>query len=89
MILFQPKADGRIVVKAKYTDGTDYTDEFDTVIFAIGRDAETAKLGLDIVINESLIANVYWFYWAIFLFFIFNMVLYFYFFLLTYNNVRL
>jgi hypothetical protein len=38
-------------VKAKYTDGTDYSDEFDTVIFAIGRDAETAKLGLDIVIN--------------------------------------
>jgi pyruvate/2-oxoglutarate dehydrogenase complex dihydrolipoamide dehydrogenase (E3) component len=52
LIFFQPKADGRIVVKAKYTDGTDYSDEFDTVIFAIGRDAETAKLGLDIVINH-------------------------------------
>ncbi len=34
-------------MKAKYTDGTDYSDEFDTVIFAIGRDAETSKIGLE------------------------------------------
>jgi len=34
-------------VTAKYTDGTDYSDEFDTVVFAIGRDAETANIGLD------------------------------------------
>lgn len=39
--------EGRIRVTAKYTDGTDYSDDFDTVIFAIGRDAETAKIGLD------------------------------------------
>jgi pyruvate/2-oxoglutarate dehydrogenase complex dihydrolipoamide dehydrogenase (E3) component len=43
----QADASGRIKVLAKYTDGTDFSDEFDTVIFAIGRDAETAKLGLE------------------------------------------
>ena len=40
----------RVTVKAKYLDGSEYSDEFDTVIFAIGRDAETAKLGLDKVL---------------------------------------
>ena len=34
-------------VHAKYNDGTEFTDEFNTVIFAIGRDACTAGLGLD------------------------------------------
>ena len=34
-------------VYAKYKDGTEYVDEFNTVIFAIGRDACTNKIGLD------------------------------------------
>ena len=34
-------------MKASYNDGSEFSDEFDTVIFAIGRDAETAKLGLE------------------------------------------
>ena len=38
---------GKIKVTAKYNDGTEYEDWFNTVCFAIGRDAETAKLGLD------------------------------------------
>merc|ERR1712054_512684 len=32
---------------AKYKDGTTYADEFNTVIFAIGRDACTTNIGLD------------------------------------------
>ena len=40
-------APGKIKVTAKYKDGTDFEDVFDTVCFAIGRDAETAKIGLD------------------------------------------
>ncbi len=32
---------------AKYTDGTPYEDWFNTVIFAIGRDAETKGLNLE------------------------------------------
>ena len=32
---------------AKYNDGTEFVDEFNTVIFAIGRDACTANIGLD------------------------------------------
>merc|ERR1719268_27663 len=32
---------------AKYNDGTEFVDEFNTVIFAIGRDACTANMGLD------------------------------------------
>ena len=31
----------------KYNDGTCYTDEFNTVVFAIGRDACTGNIGLD------------------------------------------
>ena len=31
----------------RYTDGTEYCDVFDTVLFAIGRDAETSKIGLE------------------------------------------
>jgi pyruvate/2-oxoglutarate dehydrogenase complex dihydrolipoamide dehydrogenase (E3) component len=34
-------------VKGKYNDGTDFSDEFDTVVFAIGRDACTSGIGLD------------------------------------------
>jgi len=38
---------GKLKVSAKYKDGTDFEDEFNTVIFAIGRDACTSKIGLD------------------------------------------
>jgi len=37
---------GKIKVKGKYDDGTEYEDVFNTVIFAIGRDADTDSLGL-------------------------------------------
>ena len=40
-------APGKLKVTAKYKDGTTYTDEFNTVIFAIGRDACTQNIGLD------------------------------------------
>lgn len=40
---------GKIKVIAKYNDGTIFEDWFNTVCFAIGRDAETAKLNLDSV----------------------------------------
>jgi pyruvate/2-oxoglutarate dehydrogenase complex dihydrolipoamide dehydrogenase (E3) component len=53
-INFQGEADGKVRVLAKYQDGTTYSDEFDTVIFAIGRDAETAKLGLDKVSIQTV-----------------------------------
>ena len=43
----EPGTPGRIQVKAKYNDGTEYSDEFNTVIFAIGRDACTQNIGLD------------------------------------------
>ncbi len=39
--------EGKIKVKGKYNDGTEYEDWFNTVVFAIGRDAETTKIGLD------------------------------------------
>ena len=38
---------GMIRVHAKYQDGTEYEDVFNTVLFAVGRHAETEKLGLD------------------------------------------
>jgi len=38
---------GKVRVNGKYSDGTTFTDEFNTVIFAIGRDACTKNLGLD------------------------------------------
>jgi len=38
---------GNVRVHGKYKDGTEYADEFTTVIFAIGRDACTANIGLD------------------------------------------
>jgi len=37
----------KLKVYAKYNDGTEFVDEFNTVIFAIGRDACTANIGLD------------------------------------------
>jgi len=40
-------APGKVRVHAKYKDGTDFADEFNTVVFAIGRDACTANIGLD------------------------------------------
>merc|ERR1712002_1264494 len=38
---------GKLRVHGKYNDGTLFSDEFNTVIFAIGRDACTNKIGLD------------------------------------------
>jgi len=38
---------GKVKVHGKYNDGTAFADEFNTVIFAIGRDACTANIGLD------------------------------------------
>merc|ERR1712110_645131 len=40
-------APGKLKVTAKYEAGTTYSDEFNTVIFAIGRDACTQNIGLD------------------------------------------
>jgi len=40
-------APGKLKVVGKYKDGTEYVDEYNTVIFAIGRDACTNKIGLD------------------------------------------
>jgi len=40
-------APGKVRVNGKYGDETVYTDEFNTVIFAIGRDACTSGLGLE------------------------------------------
>ena len=45
--LFVQGAPGKLKVTAKYKDGTTYADEFNTVIFAIGRDACTQNIGLD------------------------------------------
>ena len=42
-----PGNPGKYKVHAKYNDGTEFVDEFNTVIFAIGRDACTANIGLD------------------------------------------
>jgi len=38
---------GKIKVTGRYKDGTEFTDEFNTVLFAIGRDACTAGIGLE------------------------------------------
>jgi len=43
----EPGTPGKLRVNAKYTDGTDFSDEFNTVVFAIGRDACTGNIGLD------------------------------------------
>lgn len=40
-------APGKVKVLGKYKDGTEFVDEFNTVIYAIGRDACTNKIGLD------------------------------------------
>jgi len=40
-------APGKLRVSGKYNDGTLFSDEFNTVIFAIGRDACTEGLGLE------------------------------------------
>jgi len=65
---------GKIKVKGRYDDGTEYEDVFNTVIFAIGRDADTDSLALNtagvkvnpknkkVVVNDSertSAANVY------------------------------
>ena len=42
-----PGAPGKVKVTGKYNDGTVYADEFNTVVFAIGRDACTENIGLD------------------------------------------
>lgn len=36
---------GKIKVYAKYEDGTEFEDWFNTVLFAVGRDAETKNIG--------------------------------------------
>merc|ERR1712123_339216 len=41
--------EGKIKVTARYKDGTEFTDLFDTVVFAIGRDACTKNIGLETV----------------------------------------
>lgn len=46
----QDRQDGKpglYKVYGKYNDGTEYSDEFNTVIFAIGRDPCTQNIGLD------------------------------------------
>ena len=44
----------QIKVFAKYADGTEFEDVFNTVVFAIGRDAETTKIGLDRLAFKSI-----------------------------------
>ena len=43
----EPGSPGMVQVTGKYKDGKASTDEFNTVVFAIGRDACTASIGLD------------------------------------------
>merc|ERR1712200_388807 len=43
----EPGTPGKLRVNAKYTYGTYLSDEFNTVVFAIGRDACTGNIGLD------------------------------------------
>lgn len=45
--LIEKGSPGRLKVTAKYEDGTLFEDEFNTVLFAIGRDACTEGIGLD------------------------------------------
>merc|ERR1719445_1834288 len=58
-------APGKLKVVGKYKDGTEFVDEFNTVIFAIGRDACTNKIGLElnpkngkVIHNEAEQTNV-------------------------------
>ena len=54
---------GMVRVHAQYQDGTPYEDVFNTVMFAVGRQAETEKLGLGAVgvtlnpKNKKIIVN--------------------------------
>ena len=41
--------DGKLKVTGKYNDGTEYTNEFNTVLFATGRVADTDGLNLPAV----------------------------------------
>ena len=52
-------APGKLKVTAKYKDGTTYSDEFNTVIFAIGRDACTQNIGLDKVNTLAFQSFIY------------------------------
>ncbi|XP_078531135.1 thioredoxin reductase 1, cytoplasmic isoform X2 [Lissotriton helveticus] len=52
----EPGEPGKLKVTAKSSDGTEITEEYNTVLLAIGRDACTRKIGLDTVgvkINEK------------------------------------
>lgn len=40
---------GRYKVSGRYCDGTEYVDEFNTIIFAVGRDPCTSGIGLETV----------------------------------------
>ena len=39
---------GKLKVYGKYNDGTEYCNEFNTVLFAVGRTADTEALNLDV-----------------------------------------
>jgi len=45
----EPGSPGKLLVTGKYNDGTEYTNEFNTVLFAVGRTADTAGLNLPAV----------------------------------------
>ena len=42
----EPGSPGKLRVTGKYNDGTEYTNEFNTVLFAVGRTADTDGLNL-------------------------------------------
>jgi len=43
----EPGTPGKVKVTGKYNDGTEFADEFNTVVFAMGRNACTGNIGLD------------------------------------------
>jgi len=45
----EPGSPGKLLVTGKYNDGTEYTNEFNTVLFAVGRTADTVGLNLPAV----------------------------------------
>jgi len=45
----EPGKAGKFLVTAKYNDGTEYTNEFNTILFAVGRTADTEGLNLPAV----------------------------------------
>merc|ERR1712117_622198 len=54
--ILEKTEDGKIKVSAKYNDGTTYEDYFDTVVFAVGRNAETSKIGIEkagVIVNPK------------------------------------